>query len=391
MRNRALFITRHNPSANGGGNFASRAFLEAVSATFKSKVTLFVSSDFDESVLINKPDEIIKVKKRHSLNAIAGLLLGKLTRFEKSVESWLKSNDVSNFDWVFLDGGIIGGSYVRKFKDNGIKTCTIHHNFEVEYHIDNKSLETFKGRVKYWIKKLEQRAYKNSNINLFLTQDDLRKFENYYGIHPRNFELGCFEFPIVNEALVNNNYYPKQLINIGQGKLKAVISGSLNTVQTLSSFKWFLESIYPLIISAYPNFSLTLTGRSPSEEISALCENYNINLVSSPNDIREVISQHHLYICPIKLGGGLKLRVMDAIGIGMPCLIQSNSFRGYEVFDETGIVLKYNDENDFMEAFNILINRIVKDRSNLSNDLKYQYNLRFSFLAGCERLKKILL
>lgn len=390
MGNRALFITRHNPSANGGGNFASRAFLEAVSSTFKCKVTLFVSSDFDESVLINKPDEIIKVKKRHSFEAIVGLLRGKLTRFEKSVENWSKINDVSNFDWVFLDGGIIGGSYVKKFKDNDIKTCTIHHNFEVEYHIDNRSLETFKGRVKYWIKKLEQRAYKNSNINLFLTQDDLRKFENYYGKHPRNFELGCFEFPILNEPLVNNNYYPKQLIN-DEGNIKAVISGSLNTVQTLSSLKWFLESIYPLIISAYPNFSLTLTGRSPSEEISVLCEKYNINLVSSPHDIREVISQHHLYICPIKLGGGLKLRVMDAIGIGMPCLIQSNSFRGYEVFDDTGIVLKYNDENDFMEAFNILINRIVQDRSNLSNDLKYQYNLRFSFFAGCERLKKILL
>ncbi|GAA0884216.1 hypothetical protein GCM10009120_28140 [Sphingobacterium siyangense subsp. cladoniae] len=390
MGNRALFITRHNPSTNGGGNFASRAFLEAVSATFKSKVTLFVSSDFDESVLINKPDEIIKVKKRHSLDAIAGLLRGKLTRFEKSVESWLKSNDVSNFEWVFLDGGIIGGSYVKKFKDKDIKTCTIHHNFEVEYHIDNKSLETFKGRVKYWIKKLEQSAYKNSNVNLFLTEDDLRKFENYYGKHAMNFELGCFEFPVPTQSLVNSDYYPNKLLDTKQNYIKAVISGSLNTVQTLSSFKWFLEHIYPLILNAYPNFSLTLTGRSPTEEIIALCDNFNVTLISSPIDIRAVISEHHLYICPIKLGGGLKLRVMDAIAIGMPCLIQSNSFRGYEVFDTTGIVLKYNDEKDFMSAFNILINRIIKDRSDSSADLRQQYELKFSFLAGRKRLENIL-
>lgn len=44
-----------------------------------------------------------------------------------------------------LDGSVIGGDMVEILNGVGIKTITIHHNFEQEYHVDSKTIESFFG------------------------------------------------------------------------------------------------------------------------------------------------------------------------------------------------------------------------------------------------------
>lgn len=382
MCKKIIFITRHDPSKLGGGSFATRAYLEALNKIYFNRVTLFVCNDFDENILVYKSAEVIKVPARSNTKAILGIFTGKLTRFQVAINDWLNKNN-ENLGLVIFDGSIIGGTYCDVFKRCNCKTVTIHHNYEIEYHKENRSIESLKGYFFYWIKKLEKKAYLNSDLNLFLTQSDLVEFQGHYGKSKSNKVIGCFEFPNIIEEPSQYTVYKNQ------SNIRLIISGSLNSVQTIDGINWFVHDIYDRLIKLYPNLELTITGRSPKGELVKLCKNKGIRLIVSPINIREIINQNDIYICPIRLGGGLKLRVMDALSLGIPSIIHQKSFRGYENLVDTNLVSEFKNEDGFMEIFNKMVS-VLNQETYSRDELKLAYQERFSFDSGLNRLDNYL-
>jgi glycosyltransferase involved in cell wall biosynthesis len=379
-----VFITRHDPTKLGGGAFATRAYLEALNKIYPKQVVLFVADSYEDNVLSYESSKIIKVLPRTKFSAILGILIGKLTRFDTVIKSWVKDNK-DTIDTVVFDGSIIGGNFINIFKKYNCKLVTIHHNYEVEYHKENKSIETIRGSFLYWIKKFEKRAYVSSNINLFLTKPDLSLFIRKYGDNNSVKEvLGCFEFnkketvkKVIDSATINFN------------TIKLVISGSLVTYQTLDGVNWFLDTIYPKLKEKYTNIELTITGRSPSEELIEKCKSLKVNIIPSPKDIRKIIAEADMYICPTRLGGGLKLRIMDALALGLPSIIQEKSYRGYEKIGKSEYVTKFSNEVDFFPVFEELL-LSVNNNSSCKEYISNEYLKEFSFDDGFTRLKKYL-
>jgi len=381
---KTVFITRHDPTKLGGGAFATRAYLEALNKIYPKQVVLFVADSYEDNVLSYESSKIIKVPPRKIFSSILGILTGNLTRFNTVIKSWIKDNK-DTIDTVVFDGSIIGGNFINRFKKYKCKLVTIHHNYEVEYRKESKSIETIRGSFLYWIKKFEKRAYVSSNINLFLTKPDLSLFMRKYGDNNSEKEvLGCFEFnkeqtveKVIDNAAINFN------------TIKLVISGSLVTYQTLDGVNWFLDTIYPKLKEKYTNIELTITGRSPSEELIEKCKSLKVNIIPSPKDIRKIIAGADIYICPTRLGGGLKLRIMDALALGLPSIIQEKSYRGYEKIGESAYVSKFSNEVDFFPVFDELL-LSVNNSSSFKEYISNEYLKEFSFDAGVTRLKKYL-
>lgn len=379
-----VFITRHDPTKLGGGAFATRAYLEALNKIYPKQVVLFVSDSYEDNVLSYESSKIMKVPPRTKLSAILGILIGKLTRFDTVIKSWIKDNK-DTIDTVVFDGSIIGGNLINRFKNYKCILVTIHHNYEVEYHRESKSIETVRGSFLYWIKKFEKRAYVSSHINLFLTKSDLSLFVRKYGDNNSEKEvIGCFEF---NKEPTIEKVIDKDAINYNT--IKLVISGSLVTYQTLDGVKWFLDTIYPKLKEKYVNIELTITGRSPSKELVQKCKSLKVNIIPSPKDIRKIIAGADIYICPTRLGGGLKLRIMDALALGLPSIIQEKSYRGYEKMGESEFVTKFSNEVDFFPVFEELLLSVNKS-SSYKEYVSYEYRKEFSFNAGVVRLKTFL-
>lgn len=378
-----VFITRHDPSQSGGGCYATRAYLEALIELYPHRVCLFAGTSFNEHKIhgYEKLDKIIRVPGRSLLQFAIGLIKNSYTKFENALEMWLEKN---NPEFAILDGGIIGGSYVKRLKDCKAKVYTIHHNQEVEYNRDNKTMDTLRGHYMGWVKRLEKKAYLLSDKNFFITNADLRAFELQYGTFDGNYNLGCFEF--FSEKAVEHKVSISENLD---KNLKIVMSGSLEAIQSKESFYWFINTMYIKLKTKIPHTELTLTGRNPGDDLVALCEEKGVNIIPSPDDILLVLSQNHMYVCPVKLGGGLKLRIMDAMKVGLPCLIQERSLRGYEEMTKTGFVLSFKDENDFIMQFEKLMEK-MKSNPSFCEIIISEYQKHFSFVSGILKLRALI-
>jgi glycosyltransferase involved in cell wall biosynthesis len=103
----------------------------------------------------------------------------------------------------------------------------------------------------------------------------------------------------------------------------------------------------------------------------------------------KVINKADIYLCPVFVGGGLKLRVMDGLQQGLPALVHEVSARGYDEFEKAGVLFSYNDKQSFEESLTKIV-EITKKHKIKKEDIRKLYQVNFSFEEGVKRVKKIL-
>lgn len=382
MRNRVLFVSTVDPFGMGGGPQATRAFMDATIDIFGiSNVSIMIP----EEVTIPpeyKDCNYIRVPRRGRLTGLIEMLRGLTGRFSKPVVDIIKHSPDS-FNLCIFNCGRESGWSFKKIRKLNIKKITIHHNQEVEYCMDNKTMYTFGGKFPYIVKHEEKNAYIYSDINLFLTQQDKDAFSRSYG-----------QTKAINELLGTFDYKSSKIISAMDDSKKIydlVASGSLSQYQTVHGILDFCNNYLDVSKELIPNLKILLTGRSPRKEIVILQKKNTdvIDIVPSPIDIQREVSKGKIFLCPTDIGGGLKLRAMDGLKNGLPVLIHEISSRGYDYFFNKSYFRKYNNKETFAKGLIDILNYLQENPScaeTINNDY-YEY---FGYQKGLERFKKVI-
>lgn len=376
MKGKILFLAPMNPMGIGGGSFATHAYLRAFSSIANGNIDVIIADSWKESwdtkVVV---DEKVIAYPMTVTQYMLSLFTNEIQRYSRVAESII-SKAPEKYSYIVSNGSSISGKLYKKAHQLGIKLITIHHNCEPEYFVANsKGLH----RLLYLpiVKKLEKRAYINSDYNLFLTEQDELEFNKRYGsCKGVNGVLGVFEFSDYVDSTLN---YQKK------DKLSFVITGSLCTMQGIDGIKYFFSELYHHL----PNdCEVVIAGRNPSLEIQDLCARHsNVRLIPNPKNMHDVISSCDIYICPTRVGGGLKLRVMDGLKLGLPVVTHKCSARGYDAFFKTPFLKSFTNGIEFKQALqDVLDNYNSVDRK----DLTRLYESLFSYDAGIERIKSII-
>ena len=105
----------------------------------------------------------------------------------------------------------------------------------------------------------------------------------------------------------------------------------------------------------------------------------NVVLEANPEDIQSVVASCDIYLCPMRLGGGLKLRVMDGFRNGLPVICHQVSARGYHDFIDNGICFSYSNEKEFSEVLEKLCDKAKRRKIDKAGIIQL-----FSELMGYE-------
>ena len=373
---RVLFICKDNPFGIGGADFATHAYLKAFSDICGGNIDVFMAEDITAGTDIRVANYHF-VPPRSLISRFFSVVSGHLHRNVRPVLAHL--NKDHSYDYCVFNNSKTSSGLLDAVKQYGIKVVTIHHNCEVEYVRDNTPNPLIRMVLLYHVRNSERKAYYKSDYNLFLTEQDLATFAQQYGNNPkRSFLLGAFEYKKLKGIQENTRT---------RKSLTFAITGSLCTVQGVDGIKFFFESLFDRL----PHDSgVIISGRAPSKEVIQLCKaNKRVKLIANPVDMSEVISQADVYICPTRLGGGLKLRVMDGLRLGLPVITHSCSARGYDVFKGTGLLFVYDTPDEFGTSVNQVVELFY--RGELSRSVVFDaYSREFSYEAGLNRLQDIL-
>lgn len=373
---RILYILKHNPWGIGGGCYACRNYLELFTELFKdSCFDVLICSEYLESQISKDfvNCTFYPVSPRNKISQYLSPVTQILHRHQRVAVSMIKKNQ---YDYCIFDHNSIAGSLVSICKKKGVKTIVLNHNCELEYFRDNNS------RLKNLlllpsVRKNERKAYLKCDYNIFLTDEDRDLFKNIYGESGTKTVVGgCF---LRKGDVINHSVTP---FNVACVKL--VISGTIGNVQNRDGINFFLDELYEYLPE---NIEVVITGRNPTEEIiKKVAKLKNVSIIANPADILEIVGKCDVLVCPTRLGGGMKLRLIDGLRCGLPVISHKVSARGYTAFVDKGIVCQFETAEEFGSCLVKVIDLIQNGKIDKTIIGKCAEDI-FSFEAALKRLK----
>lgn len=84
---------------------------------------------------------------------------------------------------------------------------------------------------------------------------------------------------------------------------------------------WFFENVWPIIVSRLGTSALLkIAGRNFSEEVAAQCPS-GVELLGPVPDLQPLYEEARVFIAPTRFSAGIPLKVLEASGAGLPCVI----------------------------------------------------------------------
>jgi hypothetical protein len=376
-----LYIATNDLFVRFGGGLAVLAYYEAVKYLYDPENIDLILPQESIGNTVNKKN-YFGVPRRNKIIAIISSIFGNLHRFRKYVFYHLNKYP-GQYKLCIINGGTYAGDMIDDIKSLEIKVVVIHHNYEREYVVDNKTLSSFWGIFPYYVIRNEKNAYYQADLNLFLTKSDMALFERQYGkCKGERAVIGTFEpfrqtLPFIEK---DRRFYTM------------VITGGLGGYQTEYGIKYFYKNYYVLLRKEFPDIKILIAGRNPTKSIMGIAkkEVENITIIRNPENMEEIIKQGIIYYCPTNVGGGLKLRVMDGLRQGLPVLVHKVSARGYDIFFNKSYFQIYDDKESFIRGLKILLDLYYGDKID-NKQIQDDYKEYFSFDAGCNRFELSLM
>jgi glycosyltransferase involved in cell wall biosynthesis len=104
--------------------------------------------------------------------------------------------------------------------------------------------------------------------------------------------------------------------------------------------RFFVHEILPRIRQAVPDATLTVVGRNPSPGLVALAAREpGVTVTGRVEDVRPYMDRAALYVVPIRIGGGTRLKIFEAMAMGLPVVSTRVGAEGLPVRDGRDVVL----------------------------------------------------
>ena len=195
------------------------------------------------------------------------------------------------------------------------------------------------------IKKYEQLICRKSDVILAAPNDidelakigaDRNKFVETYHLGDDN---------LLHSPELNFDETEKSLLYIGTLSWEANIDGLL----------WFLKDIWKLITQQHPDIKLYIVGKNSDARLREIAEiDSRIILTGFIDDVEPYFKKSRVFITPLRFGSGIKVKVINALYRGIPCVTTPIGAEGLKVKDGEHIFIK-NDPEGFAEAIDVLL------------------------------------
>jgi polysaccharide biosynthesis protein PslH len=141
-----------------------------------------------------------------------------------------------------------------------------------------------------------------------------------------------------------------------------VFVGGTTWFPNRDALEFFAQDVLPILRTRVPDVHITWAGRSSEEERIAYREKYGIELTGYLDDIRPTVAAAACYIVPLRVGGGTRLKILDAWSMGKAIVSTSVGCEGLVTADGENILIR-DDPATFAEAIaQVLLDPALRER-----------------------------
>ena len=128
-----------------------------------------------------------------------------------------------------------------------------------------------------------------------------------------------------------------------------VFTGKMDYRPNLDAALWFADHIFPRIRAACPEAQFIIVGQKPPDSLLKRHGQNNVVVTGAVEDTRPFIAGSAVYVAPLRMGGGTRFKLLEAMALARPIVSTSLGAEGFRV--QSGRELWLADTPaDFAEA-----------------------------------------
>lgn len=166
----------------------------------------------------------------------------------------------------------------------------------------------------------------------------------------------------IDVRMIPNGSDPQKKIDLASTLLSnsfehSVISDNCPSILFVGNFAYdpnidaalyFSRHIFPLILKDVPDVKLFLVGNAPPPEICSLTSNKQIEVTGRVASLIPFYKHADVVVCPLRIGGGVKVKVLEALGFGKAIVSSSVGAQGLDLSTYRAVAVA-DDQTHFAE------------------------------------------
>ncbi|MGB9594871.1 MAG: glycosyltransferase family 4 protein [Candidatus Poribacteria bacterium] len=144
-------------------------------------------------------------------------------------------------------------------------------------------------------------------------------------------------------------------MDIKENEHQIVFVGSMNWQPNEDAVLYFCDKIFPLIKGKIPQIRFYIVGSNPTERVTKLRNIDGVIVTGLVDDVRDYISQSAVFVVPLRIGGGTRLKILQALAMKKAVVSTSIGCEGLGLIHNEHLLIS-DDPKEFAESVMLLLN-----------------------------------
>jgi glycosyltransferase involved in cell wall biosynthesis len=225
------------------------------------------------------------------------------------------------------------------------------------------------------MRRFEREALRRFDVVVAVAERDARAFAQDYGV------VNTFVIP-TGVDLEYFSYTPPEREN------EVVFCGSMDWLPNQDGITWYLEEVWQHVAKRAPDARMTVVGRAPPQRLVAEAARRGLNwrFTGFVDDVRPFVRGAAVSVVPLRVGGGTRLKVYEAMAIGTPLASTAVGVEGLPLTPGAHYLLADDAKALGNAVSELLTNPPVRD--SISRAAREYVETRFSYRVAAKRFEE---
>lgn len=140
---------------------------------------------------------------------------------------------------------------------------------------------------------------------------------------------------------------------------KIIFCGSMDVMMNIDAVEWFTHNVFKKVREEVLDAEFWIVGRNPGPGVQKLSSLPGVYVTGSVPDVRPFYAKAKVAVAPLRLGGGTKLKVLEAMALGVPVVATPIGSQGIKAVPGKHLFVEESIENFAQKVVSLLQNEEI--------------------------------
>lgn len=188
-----------------------------------------------------------------------------------------------------------------------------------------KEVKSFRKRSTLWWRairesRLEAEMVSKARATIYVAEDDASVYRSRNG---RGIE-------VIPNGVDTDYFTREEIVPIRELNPYVVFTGHMSFVPNRETAHFFATEILPIVRRAVPNLGFKIVGADPTVDVCELSKIEGVQVTGRVPDVRPYLAGALAFVCPMRMGCGIKNKLLEAMAMELPIAATPLAVRGID-------------------------------------------------------------